>query len=178
MLSEHELTFTPDYRFFVVRDQDCDAAEGGSDALEQAEHTVAATTPYELYVLAAQDLLRVRALLQVWNGQPPPVAPPWTTALDDLLRCPSGIAQMGDVTGNAIGGIGLDAGPGVYRVRLSHCGREQAVAELQRLDPHAATLPLEQLTAVYEPLAGIEQYLVQLSYHGPLPPDEDDDDED
>ncbi|MEV1156275.1 hypothetical protein AB0J27_12850 [Micromonospora chokoriensis] len=175
-ISHHELLFRPDYRFFTVRDVECDAAEGGQEALARSHESGAAATEYEVYVTVAQDLLKVRACLEVWDG---PAGP--ETGFDDVsvfrLTCPSGTLQMADGSGTSIGGIDLPTGPGLYIAQVQFRGRAEALAALRRLDEPMTASPASAWQALFAPYDGIEEYLIRVWFTESLSDDDDDDDD-
>lgn len=172
-ISHHELLFRPDYRFFTVRDEECDAAEGGQEALARSYRSGAAATKYEVYVTVAQDLLKVRACLEVWEGPPGP-----TTGFDDVsafkLTCPSGTLQMSDGSGASVGGIGLPSGPGLYATQVQIRGRAEALAALRRLNEPMTASPASAWTTLFAPYDGVEEYMIRVWFTEPLPDDDDD----
>ncbi|WFE48842.1 hypothetical protein [Micromonospora sp. WMMD1155] len=173
LISHHELLFRPDYRFFTVRDEECDATEGGHEALARSHESGAAATEFEVYVTAAQDLLRVRACLEVWDGSAGPAI-----GFDDVsvfeLACPSGTLQMSDGSGTSIGGIDLPTGPGLYTAQVQSRGRAEALAALRRLDEPMTASPASAWAAHFAPYDGVEEYLIRVWFAGLLPDDDDD----
>ncbi|MDG4811175.1 hypothetical protein O7634_30840 [Micromonospora sp. WMMD1120] len=150
----HELLFRPDHRSFTLRDEECDAAVGAYQALVQAYETGAATTGYEVYVTAAQDLIKVRARLEVWN-RPGGSADGFDDVLTFGLTCPSGVLQIGDGSGTAVGGIDLPDGPGVYTVQMQYRGRGETRAALRRLDERLSETVATAWLALFTPCDGV-----------------------
>ncbi|MEV7331364.1 hypothetical protein [Micromonospora sp. NPDC093244] len=171
-IAHHELLFRPDYRFFTVRDEECDAAAGGAEALARAYGSGAATTGYEVYVTAAQDLIKVRARLEVWK-QPAGPADGFDDLVTVTLTCPSGVLQMGDGSGTAVGGIDLPDGPGVYTVQVQYRGRVEARVALQRLDERMAGTHSSHWPALFAPFDGVEEYLIRIWFSDDLAEDDD-----
>jgi len=64
-LSTHGLTLRPEYRMVVLRDVDCDAGVGRNDAISEAHRNVAAGTGYEVMTVVGQDLIEVRADVEI-----------------------------------------------------------------------------------------------------------------
>ncbi|MET8282963.1 hypothetical protein [Micromonospora sp. NPDC005174] len=172
-ISHYELLFRPDYRFFIVRDEECDAAEGGQEALARSYERGAAATEYEVYVTAAQDLLKVRAALEVWD-EPSGAEIGFDDVSAFVLTCPSGTLQMADGSGTSIGGINLPSGPGLYTTQVQIRGRAEALAALRRLDEPMTASPTSAWTALFAPYDGIEEYLIRVWFSAPLPDDDDD----
>jgi hypothetical protein len=157
-LIEQQMIFCPDYKFFVLRDASSYNAPGSDEALAAARQEVVAATEWCLFVVCAQDLLRVRVHLEVHDEFPNrPDEDGWSEAYLTILSFPSAYLQLGDVTGQAIG-IELPGGPGAYQVSVRHRGRAIAAAQTQLL------LNTSALTAPeLKRHAGIEEYQISLS---------------
>ncbi|MDM4723164.1 hypothetical protein QTQ03_27495 [Micromonospora sp. WMMA1363] len=126
---EAQLTFTPDYAFFTLRDPEHDAAVNSAAAIAAARRDVAASTGYEVYVCCAQDRLAVHATV---SDSPPSDTTWWQIVHGLRLACPSGELRLGDVTGQATA-ITLPSGPGPYEVDVYHRSRETAVRRINEL---------------------------------------------
>ncbi|MEV5765467.1 hypothetical protein AB0L34_12970 [Micromonospora sp. NPDC052213] len=126
-----------------------------------------------MYVTAAQDLLKVRARLEVWDGPAGP-ADGFDDVLAFRLTCPSGILQMGDGSGTAVGGIDLPGGPGMYTTQVQNRGRADARAALRRLDERMMSSPSAAWPELFAPYEGTEEYLIRVWFSEPLPDDYDD----
>ncbi|MFY1616986.1 hypothetical protein [Micromonospora sp. WMMD736] len=177
--SRHGLTLSPDYRMIVLRDVYCDAAVGSTAAIREATENVAGSTGYEIYIVVTQDLVEVRADVEIWDKPPDDdlSVSGWTGPLTFDLDCPTGKLQVGDIFGRVISGIDPPSGPGRYTVALFHRGREQADRAFHEIlmvtgadDDNARIADLQRQHA------GIERYLMRIWWQTDLPPDEDDED--
>ncbi|WP_433270299.1 hypothetical protein ACQPWR_14765 [Micromonospora vinacea] len=176
--SRHGLSLRPDYRMVVLRDVYCDAAVGSTAAISEASKNVAASTGYEIYIVVRQDLIEVRADVELWDAVPDDdlSAYGWTGPLMFDLDCPTGSLQVGDM-GGAITGIDPPEGPGRYAVALFHRGREQADgARYEILKVMGADGDDGCIADLQRQHYGIEQYLMRIWWQADLPPDEDDED--
>ncbi|WP_140157999.1 hypothetical protein [Micromonospora sp. NBS 11-29] len=177
--SRHGLTLSPDYRMVVLRDVYCDAAVGSTAAIREANKNVAASTGYEIYIVVSQDLIKVRADVEIWNEAPDDdlSASGWTGPLTFDLDCPTGNLQIGDIFGTAISGIDPPRGPGRYAVALFHRGREQADEAFREILRVMGTDgDDERIADLQRKHSGMEQYLIRIWWQADLPPDEDDED--
>jgi len=177
--STHNLTGSPAYKLLVLRDRYCDAAVGADEAIAEANRNMAASTGYEIYLVVRQDLVDVRADVEIWDGDPGEnrQADAWTGPTVFDLDCPTGELVLGSPTGTYIGGIDPPQGSGRYAVALYHRGREQAeeawreVAAVMGLPDNDA-----RIAELLDRHAGVEQYLLRVWRKGELPPAEDDED--
>ncbi len=175
--STHGLTFRPDYRMVVLRDVYCDAAVGSGDAISEASKNVAASTGYEIYTLASQDLISVRADVEVWDSAADDdlTTAGWTGPLTFDLDCPTGHLQVGDIMGTVITGIDPPQGAGRYKVALFHQGREQAdQARYEILKVMGTPGDEERIAVLQRQNSGLERYLMRIWWRAELPPDDDD----
>jgi hypothetical protein len=152
-----ELTATPDYAYFTLRDAENYAGTGAETALAVARENIAASTSYEIYVICAQDLLPVSITL---TDTPPAPDPEWTVVAGLPLECPTGELRLGDATGNAVSAE-IDTGPGMYVVDVYYRGR--SIAQERRrelLDRTSLANPISiEDTAQF---AGTEAYHLHL----------------
>ncbi|MFI7520674.1 hypothetical protein [Micromonospora globbae] len=177
--SRHGLTLSPEYRMVVLRDVYCDAAVNSSAAISEANKNVAASTGYDIYIVVSQDLIRVRADVEIWDEAPDDdlCAHGWAGPLTFDLDCPTGNLQVGDIFGTVITGIDPPKGPGRYAVVLFHRGREQAErARYEILKVMGTDGDDERIADLQRQHSGIEQYLMRIWWQTDLPPDEDDED--
>ncbi|MGB2570996.1 hypothetical protein ACPFP2_21465 [Micromonospora citrea] len=149
-----------------------------SAAISAAGRGIAASTGYEIYVKVAQDLIPVEAIVDVWSTEPDLDRPltDWALALNSGLECPSGQLVLSDSTGSGFDDIDPPEGPGSYSVAVFHKGREQArCAQEAALAAMRGGRVTRETNEIEREHAGIEQYLIKLSWSGPLSPDGDDD---
>jgi hypothetical protein len=170
------LTLLPDYAMFTVRDAYCDAAVGFSEAIDVARRDVAASTGYEIYVCCAQEILKVTVDVHVDRDDVPQL-PDADGVIRLPLTCPTGELRVGDVTGCAIA-VDLPEGAGRYDVVISHRGRAASAALAVQLLGEGSGGDFDGWMRRLGEHAGVEQYLVRLTRVGPVPDDEDEEDED
>lgn len=176
LYSTHDLLAYAEYGLLTVRDQDCDAGIGANEAIDRARKNVAASTGYELFIHCAQDLFKIAADLEVWDGAPPAnvATERWSDPLEFELHCPSGDIALGSPTGAAIG-LSLPDGAGVYAIQVHHTGRDTATVRFQDYVRRLGTIPAEQSDREGQSAAGIERYLLRMWKNADLP-DRDSDD--
>ncbi|GAA2616725.1 hypothetical protein GCM10010399_54550 [Dactylosporangium fulvum] len=158
-----ELRLRPDYRLIILCDADSDADEGLADAIGRAGSGIAVATDWSVVISVAQDLIAVDVRLVYREGTPGPAEP-----LEFDIDLPTGTVRLGDPGAGAIGGD-IEGGPGVYRVRVTTHGRDEAVAALQALRTAGG-----YTEADLDRYAGVEQYRLELWRLGDSPAEEDD----
>ncbi|MBA8923712.1 hypothetical protein BC739_000909 [Kutzneria viridogrisea] len=167
-------TFKPDYRIFTLRDVECDAGVGRSEAVREANRNASACTDYEVYVACAQDLFDVSVTIETLPGEPEPgdCDFEWSRGIDYELTCPSGELRLGDPTTYGFT-VALPDGSGVYAIRVRHAGREQA--DQARND---ALANWQGTSSAAPPTSAngdaIERYLLQLWHRSPIADDDSD----
>lgn len=177
--SHHELTLRPEYRLLILRDVDLDARVGAAQAIETACRTVAAATPYEVYVQVAQLDLPVLARVEVWDTAPPapPPGPAWSRTGTFELPFPSGQLVVGDGGGQVIHGPWLSSSPSVYQVEVWTAGRAEAQEAAQHINDAARELTIRDRIRYQERHgSGIERYTFRVWWLAALEDDEDDED--
>lgn len=176
-LASHSLALRPDHLILMLRDIDCDAGVGISEAVAQARDSIAATSGYAVYVEAAQNFIALRVDVEVWDDAPDIDVPKdaWTGPLILELSCPTGNLQVGDDMGNAISEILPPQGPGLYNVAFYHHGRDEALNQEQHLLSLDDMSRLDDVRSGWE---GTERYLMQVWWKAPFLEDDLDDDGD
>ncbi|MEU8238921.1 hypothetical protein AB0C07_11795 [Actinoplanes missouriensis] len=158
-LATQSLMFIPDYRFFSVRDYSAVDQPGASEALSAAHRDIIAASDYEIFVVCAQDQLKIDVSVTVDDD---------LTSLDRhgdgtvrfTIPFPTAQLHAGDAFGNA---ITMDLPrAGAYSVTIEHTGRERAREILSELLPHTADLHGDELRDVLNQWAGTERYQVTL----------------
>jgi hypothetical protein len=158
----YELTLRPEYRIIVVRDIDADAAEGRSRAMAEAQSRVAASTGYEIVIIAAQDFTPVRLVVETWDAEPGPLQEQgWSEPLTFTIGSSTGQLQAGDTFGTVVDGIDPPAGPGPYNVTVHYRGRDEAMKVVTEI---LAALKPNDNTAdkLRERASGTERYLIRI----------------
>jgi hypothetical protein len=162
-----QLVAVPSYRLITLRDQDNDAATGADEAIEQARHSIAASTGYELYIECVQDIAPVSVLVELRAEAATEAAGGYTSAGIYQLECPSGQLALGSPTGQA---IAIEIEPGMYGAMVTHRGRT-AMAERHREILHDADSATE-LRERANSAAGLEEYRTVIWRTGCLLDDE------
>jgi hypothetical protein len=163
LYSRHELTLRPEYRIIVVRDIDADAAEGRSQAMDEASSSVAASTGYEVVILAAQDFTPVRLEVETWDVEPDPLQDQgWAGPLTFSIDSSTGQLLAGDTFGNAVDGIDPPAGPGVYTVTVHYRGRDEAMNVVSEILAARAARDNTAADNLSERASGTERYLIRI----------------
>jgi len=157
-LDTASLVFIPNYQFFSVRDYDMYERPGATEALIAAHKTIVAAGDCEVFVVCAQDLLKVGLTVSLYDA-PVGVDPTgWDSTRRFTLPFPTGVLHAGDGFGNVIN-LELPH-TGSYAVILQYSGRDEAAATLLREWPVAAALPLDQTREVLDRWAGLERYQI------------------
>ncbi len=178
--SRHELTLRPEYKLLTLRDAELDARTDADQAIETAGRTVAAATPYEIYIKVAQLDLPVLAQVEVWDTAPAgsPSGPAWSLAGRFEMPFPSGHLVLGDGSGQAIDGAWLPRNPGIYQAEVWTAGRTEAQAAAQRINEATQDLTtLDKIRYQEQHGSSIEQYTFRVWWLAPLQ-DDDGTDED
>ena len=166
VIDRQGLTLRPEYRTVILHDAQFDARVGAAEAITEAATNVAATTPYELYLIVAQAELPVQIDLLTWDEPPgqdqrPPAG--WTFVGAYHLPFPSGDVILGDGGGQSITGPWLRGRTGPYTVEVCSRGRDEATARLRQMYDETATMTIPEARAhKNREGSGIEQYLLQL----------------
>jgi hypothetical protein len=154
---EHELEFRPDYKFFSIRDGSSYNVPGAAEALAAARANVAAANALEMFVVCAQELVRVHVAVHQPSGdQWRQRLTGWQGPLEFRLSFPTGEVGVGDDTGQAVE-VRLSSGPGTYVVSLFHRGREEAVAQVAAL-PQDEFVHGTNTAEILAPLHAVERY--------------------
>ncbi|OZV76740.1 hypothetical protein CA850_26350 [Micromonospora echinospora] len=160
-LSRKELLFAPLYRTLTVRDYTLPDQAGTSEAIAAAQHHVAASNGAEIFIICAQDMLKIRTVIELHNTERPEANPgDWTERLLFELPFPSAEAHMGDGFGNAV--VMELPHPGIYKVDVLYRGRNEAISQTLSIAEEFATMPTPQSIEWREQWAGIEEYRILL----------------
>jgi hypothetical protein len=158
---------------FGLRDQWCDAGDGG-ESLAASRETVAGASTYQLTVQAMSHVAGVR--VRLWDEQPEPDGGAWDGCHQVAMHCPTGQLVVEQITGGTAAEITLPTGSGVYDFRVCWKDREAAHDAIMATYDRFRGAPFEELSAALRQLDGMERFLVDIWWQEPLPPDEDDDD--
>ena len=156
LLATESLKFIPDYRFFSVRDYSTVDQSGAAEALAAAHQQIIAASEYEIFVICAQDQLKIDLTVLVHDAPVPnaDTAGPYT------IPFPTATLHAGDAFGNA---LTMDLpDDGIYTVMIEHAGREEAARILREAWPQTVDLHGDDLRAVFDQWAGTERYRVTL----------------
>jgi hypothetical protein len=167
----HELIIRPQYRLITLRDVEC-LLDPSDPAIDDAANHVAGASPYVLAITAAQDLVPVRVVVEIWPTDAPEPPAGWATPLTFDIECPTGQLVLGDGIGTNIDGINPPQGPGHYTVQATYRGRDRALTEQQKIldamTPHDYTAAQRDHDG-----AGSEEYLIRMWYDRPVDQDDE-----
>lgn len=104
---------------------------GSHEALRSAHNSIAAASDYEVFVVCAQDRLRIGIEVDIHNAPIAVDTQRWEGTMIFPILFPSARLHVGDVTGNAI--VADLPHIGHYAVVLQHAGRERAVETRRRV---------------------------------------------
>ena len=160
LIDSASLVFIPEYRFFSVRDYDMYEKSGAREALEAAHTTAVAAGDGEIFVVCAQDELKICLTVSLYDEPVRADRAGWDDTLRFSLPFPTGVLHAGDAFGNVVNMNMPDTGR--YVVVLQHAGREEAAETSRREWPAASELGYEQMRDVLDQWAGLERYQVTI----------------
>lgn len=148
-----------DYRFFSVRDYGAVELPGASEALSAAHRSVTAASEHEIFVVCAQDQLKIDLSVTVHDG-PATYDGRGAGMARYTLPFPTARLHAGDAFGNA---ITMDLPEdGTYTVIIEHTGRERAQQILSEVLPQTTDLHGEEMRQFLDQWDGIERYRINL----------------
>ena len=160
LLANDHLVFIPDYRFFSVRDYDMFEKPGAPQALAAAHSDIVAANEYEIFVVCAQDQLKIELTVELHDRPVTSDMEAWDGSARFTIPFPTANLHAGDAFGNVIN-IALPS-DGTYTVQVQYAGRDDAMRALQQVQPQATELQGDEARDVFDQWAGVEKYRVTL----------------
>jgi hypothetical protein len=160
LVATRELIFTPSYKLFSIRDYGMVDQPGAGDARTTAYRDVVGSSECEIFIVCAQDQLKVRLTVAIHDEPSTVQREPWQDTRRFILPFPTAHLHAGDEFGNVIN-LNLPV-TGPWAVTVQYRGRSEAVETLKRIWPQAAALPLPQTMEELEKYAAIEEYAITL----------------
>lgn len=160
IVETREIVFAPSYRLISVRDYHLAGRPGGNAARAAAYRDIVGASEYEVFVVCAQDQLKVRLAVTVHDEPVAADRGPGADSWRFVLPFPNGYLHAGDEFGTVVN-LNLPVG-GPWTVIVRHRGRAEAVDALDRVWPHVAALPLPETMKVLDVYSAIEEYQIAL----------------
>ncbi|MBV9094745.1 MAG: hypothetical protein JO132_12860 [Streptosporangiaceae bacterium] len=151
---------TPDRRMFRIHDPTVDPDAPGGPLPPVG--SLISTNREQLWIGSLQEDIRVRLVLEEWDGAPPPCGEAWDEEAKGAIYLRGQLSVDMGLAGTAVHGLRLAGGVGDYAVRVYASNREEVTRRYGQLFGRHRDPLGDEFQQEKRALEGLERYLVQL----------------